>query len=36
MNKDKIIIVTAVLGLLTAVIKFGMAVLALISVLPSF
>jgi hypothetical protein len=34
MNKDKIIIVTAVLGLLTAIIRFGREVFALVSVLP--
>jgi hypothetical protein len=36
MHKDKIVIVTAVLALLTTIIKFGLAVVALISVLPSF
>ena len=36
MNKDKIIIATLVFGLLTAVVKFGAAVCALVKVLPSF
>jgi len=36
MNKDKITIVTVVLALLTAVIKFGLAVLSLVQALPLF
>lgn len=36
MNKDKITIVTIVLALMTAVIKFGLAVYALVQVLPLF
>jgi hypothetical protein len=36
MNKDKIVIATLMFGLLTAVVKFSTAVLALVGVLPSF
>jgi hypothetical protein len=36
MNKDKITIVTLVLALMTAVIKFGLQVYALVQVLPLF